>query len=627
VAEVAKLNERVTITDRRAAARGPLQASPTPNATTHAGGTGYERTDLTQLFLLTTTSFFGEDTFYEKADDQADRLRALVRHVALTENGWPWLKGFLPWLRGEANIRTASIVLALEAVKARLDDRKGAWVTRYHNGDQDGARQLVAAVLQRGDEPGEALAYWLTRFGRPIPKPVKRGVADAANRLYTERAYLRYDSEARGVRFADVLELTRPPGKPPADFLDKATAEDVTEAEVAERVRRFREERGRLYRWAITERQGRDVAPPLELAVVRDRWELNRLPAAQRHVLTRVALERRDVTAEVVAKRLERATAGQWEWLLSWLGERPTGDYAAVELPKLDQWRLVLPKLGYMALLRNLRNLDQAGLPDAEARVLADRLANPDEVARSRQLPFRFYSAYLNTGSTRWAHALDQALGHSLGNVPTLPGRTLILIDTSGSMQAVLSPRPPRPGRKPSTEMRPTRVRAAALFAFALALKQDGGTSGADVFGFADGQFKVEGIRRGDSVLRQLDTFNGAVGRVGHGTQIEFAVTQTFQRGVHDRVVIFTDMQTFPVGGVNRRYSMVTGYGVGDVARAVPPEVPVYGFNLAGYESSGMPAGTANRHELGGLTDHTFGLIRQLETARHGSWPWETLVG
>jgi hypothetical protein len=32
-------------------------------------------------------------------------------------------------------------------------------------------------------------------------------------------------------------------------------------------------------------------------------------------------------------------------------------------------------------------------------------------------------------------------------------------------------------------------------------------------------------------------------------------------------------------------------------------------FNLVGYRHSAMPAGQGNRHELGGLTDATFGLI------------------
>jgi hypothetical protein len=78
--------------------------------------------------------------------------------------------------------------------------------------------------------------------------------------------------------------------------------------------------------------------------------------------------------------------------------------------------------------------------------------------------------------------------------------------------------------------------------------------------------------------------------------------------------MIFTDMQTFPAG---------RGYGqVGDVSASVPVRTPVYGFNLVGYRHSAMPAGHANRHELGGLTDATFALIPNIEAGLAARWPW-----
>ena len=65
-------------------------------------------------------------------------------------------------------------------------------------------------MLQRGDEPAEMLGYWLNRHGRQLKMAVKRGIADGAIRLYTERNALRYDGNSRGVRMADVIELTHP---------------------------------------------------------------------------------------------------------------------------------------------------------------------------------------------------------------------------------------------------------------------------------------------------------------------------------------------------------------------------------------------------------------------------------
>jgi len=183
----------------RSAGRGPLATEAVPSGRTHEGGTGYARDARSELFLRATASFAGEDSFYEEAAVRDGRMRELVSGLATDADGFAWLQGFLPWLRDGGNMRTAPVVLAAEAVKARLAA-----------GLDGGNRQLVGSVLRRPDEPGEMLAYWTSRYGRAVPKPVKRGVADAVARLYDERAFLRYDSTARGFRFGDVIDLVHP---------------------------------------------------------------------------------------------------------------------------------------------------------------------------------------------------------------------------------------------------------------------------------------------------------------------------------------------------------------------------------------------------------------------------------
>ena len=98
-------------------------------------------------------------------------------------------------------------------------------------------------------------------------------------------------------------------------------------------------------------------------------------------------------------------------------------------------------RLGYMALLRNLRNIIGCG---ADVEAALEVIENPDAVRRSRQLPFRFYSAWRELSlagmmSTRVSRALDAALEVSCENVGRMPGRTAILIDTSGSMGCSVS--------------------------------------------------------------------------------------------------------------------------------------------------------------------------------------------
>ncbi|HEY5984959.1 MAG TPA: TROVE domain-containing protein, partial [Streptosporangiaceae bacterium] len=132
------------------------------------------------------------------------------------------------------------------------------------------------------------------------------------------------------------------------------------------------------------------------------------------------------------------------EWLVSTLSASAVLQEAGMKWSDLDgwlqgpmdaaAWQAVIPSMGYMALLRNLRNFDAAGVPDEVAQRVARRLADPEQVAKSKQLPIRFYTAFKATKSLRWAWALERAVNASLANVPRLGGRTLILVDCSNSM-------------------------------------------------------------------------------------------------------------------------------------------------------------------------------------------------
>src|SRR5271166_779791 len=83
--------------------------------------------------------------------------------------------------------------------------------------------------------------------------------------------------------------------------------------------------------------------------------------------------------------------------------------------------------LGYLALLRNLRNMTQAGCDDALIReaILARKGAQ-------RVLPFRYIAAA--RACPQMEPALDQALVASISAMPALRGKTAILVDVSGSM-------------------------------------------------------------------------------------------------------------------------------------------------------------------------------------------------
>ena len=99
-------------------------------------------------------------------------------------------------------------------------------------------------------------------------------------------------------------------------------------------------------------------------------------------------------------------------------------------------------KLGYMAQLRNLKNMLQAN--PSNLQKVFDNLENAEAVAKSKQLPFRYYSAVkrlqaAGLASSKVVSVLDNALEHSVANLPKLPGKTLIAVDVSGSMGWMIS--------------------------------------------------------------------------------------------------------------------------------------------------------------------------------------------
>ena len=151
------------------------------------------------------------------------------------------------------------------------------------------------------------------------------------------------------------------------------------------------------------------------------------------------AVKMRDILRICRPTPKNEAQSAMWKQLLD--GTLPTPMTWESELSEngnnKETWEKLIAsgKVGYMALLRNLRNIVSAN-PGNIADVLK-KIADPEAVRRSRQLPFRFLSAYRNlpdcAGSAVY-NALEDAVDASVANMPRLPGRTVIAVDVSGSM-------------------------------------------------------------------------------------------------------------------------------------------------------------------------------------------------
>src|SRR5271166_6061148 len=145
----------------------------------------------------------------------------------------------------------------------------------------------------------------------------------------------------------------------------------------------------------------------------------------------------RDVLFLCHAKPRDQAQAEVWKKLVS--GSLTTPDTWEVALSsgadKREAWERLLreQKLGALALLRNLRNMREAGVDESLV------LAALGSMGTARVLPFRFLAAARY--APQWEEPLEQAMLKCVAGQEKLKGKTIVLVDVSGSMTAPLSRR------------------------------------------------------------------------------------------------------------------------------------------------------------------------------------------
>ena len=327
----------------------------------------------------------------------------------------------------------------------------------------------------------------------------------------------------------------------------------------------------------------------------------------------------RDALKQLVEGTLR--STDTWESRLTQAGQRAESREDRGD-KKAEAWaEMVLSgKIGYMALVRNLRNI----IKDAPEVIgeACNMLIRPEAVRRSRILPFRFVTArkelmklekieanriespsiwksvmdFLNpppqvklvkTGPVDEAlKALDRATEIALSNVPRLEGRTLVVVDESSSMtwgESVID--------------------VAALFA-AVVLKANPDT---DLMMFSDDARYVSVNRDGTllSIQQQITSRTVSLGTNFHSI---------FYRanGAYDRIVILSDMQGW----------MASGFAIGgaptemfaDYRERTGADPHVYSFDLQGYGTLMFPERKV--YGLSGFSEKVFDVMTLLEQDR-----------
>jgi 60 kDa SS-A/Ro ribonucleoprotein len=266
------------------------------------------------------------------------------------------------------------------------------------------------------------------------------------------------------------------------------------------------------------------------------------------------AVRLRDVLFLSHAKPMTSDQALVWRRLIA--GELATPDTWEVALSsggdKRAHWERLLidHRLGSLALLRNLRNMKDAGV--AEDLIIAAI----DAMRTDRVLPFRFLAAARH--APQWEEALERAMFRSLERVEKLAGHTVILVDVSGSMVAPLS-------------RRSQMLRTDAAYGLALLLREI--AEKVVVYTFSNSAKRIP-PRRGFALRDAMES-----SQPHSGTYLGAALDAVEEQ--YDRIIVITDEQSHDRVGAPRGKGYMINVASARNGVGYGPWVHVDGFSEA----------------------------------------------
>ena len=295
------------------------------------------------------------------------------------------------------------------------------------------------------------------------------------------------------------------------------------------------------------------------------------------------AIKLRDVMFMVHAKPENAAQAATWKQLIE--GTLPVPDTWETQLSagkdKRATWTRLLEerKLGALALLRNLRNMQQAGV---SLDLIKDSLGTCNV---ERVLPFRFISA------ARYAPQLEReleaAMYRCLLGMPKLEGKTALVVDTSPSMWMA----------KVSARSELDRFDAAA----ALAILCSEMCEQVNVYAF-NHKAHVVPARRGFALRDALAATKGEASCGG------LAVEQANKDG-YDRIVVLTDGEWHYPNYTKRSFGAKTGKA--EAVSPAPLTDKAYLINVASYKNA---IGSSKWTMIDGWSESILDYIKAVET-------------
>lgn len=303
---------------------------------------------------------------------------------------------------------------------------------------------------------------------------------------------------------------------------------------------------------------------------------------------------------KIVNKTLQ--TPYTWETELSALGQAKYKDADAKKAAFTEKWTELVAsgKLGYMALLRNLRNILEADVDDSTIKDVAERIGNAHEVLKAKQFPFRYLSAYrelrnVSNGMVSMIlDSLEDAIEASAQNINGFKKDTRVLLacDVSGSMYTPVSAR--------------STVRNFDIgLVLAMLLRNRCENVITGIFGDT---WKVINMPS-KSILSNVEQMYSRSGEVGYSTNgykvIEYLRTHNIKM---DKVMMFTDCQMW--NSFNNGQTINSEW---QKYKEIEPDAKLYLFDLSGYGQSPIKLIGNDVALIAGWSDKIFDMLAAIE--------------
>jgi 60 kDa SS-A/Ro ribonucleoprotein len=281
-----------------------------------------------------------------------------------------------------------------------------------------------------------------------------------------------------------------------------------------------------------------------------------------------------------------------------------------------DQWKQVARRMTWNQLRLNLSSLNKHGVFQDEEFVkeMVTKLTDQKALKSSRILPFALYQTNEMIGAlpAPIKNAVSDAMDQAVLMAPKLPGKTLILVDSSGSMSS------PVTGYGPAAS-KMTCNKAAAYFAAAL-LKSNPDSTEVVLF---DTVVHSTKLNPRDS----LSTIIDGIRMGGGGTNVEVGIRYANHTCDYDSIIIISDNMSWDSLSIDpaTRRGMATLAEL-EWARYLKskPNAKLVAIDIQPYTSSQL-INSASVLNIGGLNDSVFEAIDNF--LHNSTVSWETRLG